>query len=162
MAFKTLRLTMHLCILMWTAYYAEGRLTEIKIHNYTNCGPPDKTWELKIVPWPVVTSKTGYIVTVTFTPAVDVLAASINSEFKSLKDGTTFRSYEDNACKNYPKFCGLPANETQTLKHSDYVPHLPQEFQVKNKSNGSWKLTGKAYNQENVLWFCLEGFGDIL
>ncbi|XP_078349283.1 uncharacterized protein LOC144634250 isoform X1 [Oculina patagonica] len=150
MAFKISRITMLLCIVTWITNNAEGSPTGVKINDIKYCGPQDKTWKLKIIPLPVITSGTRFNFTITFTPAVDIIAVSSSLELKSVVDGAVIRSYNDNACPSFPKMCNLPANETQTLTYSKSFPYVPPFFKE------SYVVTFKLYNQEMVLWFCLE------
>ncbi|KAJ7360242.1 hypothetical protein OS493_016871 [Desmophyllum pertusum] len=150
MACKSPQLTILLCMILWIINSVEGRHTGIKIEDVKYCGPPDKTWKLKVTPWPVITSGSRYNITVTFTPVVDVLSTSAYFEYEY--DGRRIKVYNENVCPSFPKLCNLPANETCTLTFSRILGSVPPGLK------GSFILTVELRNQGMVLWLCLKLF----
>ncbi|KAL9987819.1 hypothetical protein ACROYT_G002187 [Oculina patagonica] len=116
------------------------------------CGPPDEDFKYKVTPWPVLMPGQSVNATVTITPAVDVFSSTC--QYELIHNGKPmFRGTIDLPCKHLPQICNLAAGETYHLSYSD--PRLRPFQSVLPKGSYFGKL--KLFNQEQFMWFCIEG-----
>ncbi|XP_020615063.1 uncharacterized protein LOC110053196 [Orbicella faveolata] len=124
---------------------------EVKYLRY--CGPPDKTFKYKITPWPELKPGKPANVTVSFTPVVDIFSSTLQFELISENDGhIIFREAPSMQCNKWPQICNLAKGETYTLKYNyDGIRAVPPGLK------GTVYGKGELYNQDQVMWTCLEG-----
>lgn len=112
------------------------------------CGPHDETARFKISPWLFIPSGKIFNVSVTFTPAVDVFAATMQYELITVKDGKTVGRGRDNACPKFPELCSLPAGEKYVWTYSDVMRAFPPGFQM------TFRGILQLFNEEDILLLC--------
>ncbi|CAH3143278.1 unnamed protein product [Pocillopora meandrina] len=122
---QTIFLSMFVFVISGTWGYRSG----IEMINVTFCGKYDKPPTLKVSPWPFIPAGNHFIVNMTFTPAVDVLEASM--QYEVVLDGKVIlRSRDDTICNVDPPFCNLPAGETKVWVRTGKLPPIPPVFKV--------------------------------
>ncbi|XP_020615069.1 uncharacterized protein LOC110053204 [Orbicella faveolata] len=132
------------CVLLSVGY-------EVKYLRY--CGPPDKTLKCKMTPWPELKPGKPVNITVSFTPVVDIFSSTLQFELISKNDGHVIsRGAPNIQCNKWPQICNLAAGETYTLTYSnDRIRASPPGLK------GTVYFRGELYNQDQVMWTCLEG-----
>ncbi|KAJ7360246.1 hypothetical protein OS493_016875 [Desmophyllum pertusum] len=133
-----------------TKFPAGVEFKELKL-----CGPHDETARIKISPWPFIPSGKPSNISVTFTPAVDVLAATIQWKLISESDGRILASGIDNFCRFAADFCSLPAGETFVWTYCDLMRAIPPGIQITVR--GVLEL----YNEDHKVFFCLDAVATI-
>ncbi|KAL9986491.1 hypothetical protein ACROYT_G000646 [Oculina patagonica] len=116
------------------------------------CGPPDKTFKYKISPWPVLRPGQPMNVSVTFTPAVDIFATTMQIEVISKKDHQIiFSDARDIPCSEFPHLCNYAEGEPYSLSFND----VRLMFNVPPGLKGTFIARLEFYNQDQVMWFCV-------
>ncbi|XP_027056025.1 uncharacterized protein LOC113683029, partial [Pocillopora damicornis] len=106
---RTISLNLFLFVTSGGAGYPSG----IEFKNASICdGFHDHTAKIKISPWPFIATGTLATISVTVTPAVDVLDAYSKYIIKSELDGKVILKGRENFCKNadFQELCSLPAD----------------------------------------------------
>ncbi|KAL9989458.1 hypothetical protein ACROYT_G004012 [Oculina patagonica] len=114
------------------------------------CGPRDETEHVKISPWPFIRSGERGNISVTFTPAEDVFAATFQYKVISVSDGQVVVGGRDNACRQFPELCSLPASETHVWRYSDVMRAFPPGFKM------TFKAVFQLFNEERFMFLCFE------
>ncbi|XP_066020964.1 uncharacterized protein [Pocillopora verrucosa] len=147
---RTISLNLFLFVIGGGAGYPSG----IEFKNASICdGFHDHTAKIKISPWPFIATGTIATVSVTLTPAVDVLDAYSNYIIKSESDGKVILKERENVCKkaDFQELCSLPADETHVFTYSYKLTAIPSFFKMLTV-NGRWQL----FNQDGIMFFCLD------
>lgn len=119
------------------------------------CGPPDRTFKYKITPWPELKPGQPANVTISFTPSVDIFSSTLQYEVISKSGGQIFsRGTRNIQCSEVPQICNLAAGETVTLS---YKCNRLRTFPLGLK--GTYYAKIELYNQDQVMWLCLEAEG---
>lgn len=93
--------------------------------------------------------------TVSFTPGVDIFSSTLQYEVISKSGGQILsRGTKNIQCSEVPQICNLAAGETYTLS---YKYHRLRNFPIGLK--GTYYAKMELYNQDQVMWFCLEAEG---
>lgn len=143
---RTICLSLLLFVLSGTAEYPSG----LEITKVTFCGKYDKPPTIKASPWPFIPIGNLFNVSLTFTPAVDVLEASI--QYKVVSDGeVVLEDSYDKLCKLSPDLCSLPADETKVWTRSGKLPVIPPVLK-----NRTYKVSAQLFNEEKIVFLCAE------
>ncbi|KAJ7360250.1 hypothetical protein OS493_016879 [Desmophyllum pertusum] len=138
-----------LCLLISVISVDAGRPGGLEFKKVKFCEfPHDETARVKISPWPFIPSGKPGNITITFTPAVDVFAATLQYEVKS--DGHIVARGRDNVCHKFPELCSLPAGETYVWTYSDVMRAIPPGFKMTIRG------VVELYNEERVVFVCLD------
>ncbi|KAL9989459.1 hypothetical protein ACROYT_G004015 [Oculina patagonica] len=129
----------------------EGFRAGLEFKRVKLCGPHDETAKFIILPWPFIASGKPYNVSMTFTPAVDVLAATAQWELKSESDEYIFGRGRDDMCSYAPAFCSLPAGESFKWTYSDVMRAIPPGF-----TERTVRAHLEVYNEEHIMFLCLD------
>nr|XP_058967941.1 uncharacterized protein LOC131794437 [Pocillopora verrucosa] len=147
---RTISLNLFLFVIGGGAGYPSG----IEFKNASICdGFHDHTAKIKISPWPFIATGTFATISVTLTPAVDVLDAYSKYIVKSESDGKfTFKGRE-NVCEkaDFKELCSLPADETHVFTYSDKLAAIPPFFKMLT-FNGRLQY----FNQDGIMFLCLD------
>jgi len=143
-------LSIALCLVQGFIACFAGLPAGMEFKQLTYCGPHDETAKVKAYPWPFIPTGKLYNISVTFTPAVDVLAATYEYELITVKDGQTVGRGRDDACPGSPELCSLPAGETFVWTYSDVMRAFPPGVQM------TFRGIAKLYNEADILVLCLE------
>lgn len=145
---RIIPLNLLLFVFSISAAYPSG----IEIKNVTFCGSHDKTAKVKFSPWPFIPSGTIFNVSLTFTPAVDVVYATSEYEAVSVFDGkVVFRGRKDDLCDNASDLCSIPAGETYVGTSSLTLLTAPPFLKMQ-----TFRVTARLFNGEYVMFFCVE------
>ncbi|XP_020604995.1 uncharacterized protein LOC110043836 [Orbicella faveolata] len=120
------------CLLVWSSTSVAGLPAGVEIKNLRLCGSHNETAKATVYPWPFVPSRKPANMSVTLTPVVDVLDATIQYELKSVSDGRVILRDRDNLCIYAPRLCSLAAGDdgycqirSQRFQRGSYHVFLP-------------------------------------
>ncbi|XP_078366962.1 uncharacterized protein LOC144650984 [Oculina patagonica] len=139
-----------ICLVLNAIICCAGYPPGLEIKTLEFCGPRDETAKINISPWPFIRSGERVNVSVTFTPAEDVFAATFQYKVISVSDGQVVARGRDNACRQLPDLCSLPAGETHVWRYSDVMRAFPPGFKM------TFKAVLQLYNEEHFMFLCFE------
>nr|XP_058967963.1 uncharacterized protein LOC131794461 [Pocillopora verrucosa] len=142
--------TVTLIMLVFVISGTRGYRLGLEIINATSCGKYDKTPLFKVSPWPFIPAGIYVDGNITFTPAVDVLEASV--QYEAVSDGkVVIKGWYDNICDRHPYLCSLPAGETKVWALSGKLPPIPPVLK-----NRTYNAKVQFFNEDNIMFLCGE------
>ncbi|XP_058952115.2 uncharacterized protein [Pocillopora verrucosa] len=145
---RIIALNLLLFVFTKTVAYLSG----LEFINVTFCGNYDKTAKIKISPWPFISTGAIFNLTVTCTPAVDVLDVTIEYEYGLESESkAVIRGRNDHVCESNPDFCNFPAGETQVKTISKKLAKLPPFLKMLTV-----KARNQLFNEEYIMFLCVD------
>ncbi|XP_020604996.1 uncharacterized protein LOC110043838 [Orbicella faveolata] len=123
-------------------------LTGLEIKQAKFCDPHDETAKIQIYPWPFIPSGKRCNISLTFIPAVDVFAATLEAEltWEPESDYPFVQRYRYYVCPRFPEMCSLPAGETHVWTLSDVMTSLPPGFKM------TTRVVIQIYNEDHIMF----------